>query len=232
MALTQTRAQIRANMRRFTDTGGVTALARHPDTDLNEYADRALASLHRLLTEAMPDQRILSTSPITTVSGTLIYSLPADFDHLISVDITASGLKSWLLSYEMHERPTLTDPANSFAGVPFAYRLRGSNIELLPTPSAGYAVTLWYVPTATQFASDAQLYDTISRLDDYLIAYGSRFVAVKDKNSELVNLCNSMMEELKGDIRVAARSRDKNSPARIVDESMADKWGRRARWRR
>ena len=135
------------------------------------------------------------------------------------------GVAAW-------ERPTLTDPANSFASMPFTYCLRGSNIELLPTPTAGYTCTLWYVPTATQFANDAQLYDTISRLDDYLVAYGSRFIAVKDKNSELVNLCNALMAEIKGDIQVAARARDKNSPARIVDEMMSDKWGRRSRWRR
>jgi len=229
VALTQNRAQIRANVRLTTNTGGVSALARHPDTSLNEYIDRALGAAHRILTDVLPDLRILSTTSITTTTGTSLYALPADFDHLISVEMSANGVKSWLVAYEMHEHATLTDPSAIHAGIPYAYRLRGSNIDLLPTPTAGYVATLWYVPNATQFASDAQLYDTISRLDDYLIAYAGRFVALRDQNMGLAATCKQMVDEFAEELTKAARNRDKNSPSRVVDEGMADRWGRRLR---
>lgn len=229
MALNQNLAQIRENVRRFTDTRGQNALARHPDADVNDYINRAFGSLHRILTESLPDQRVLSSSTITTVAATSTYNLPSDFDHLISVDLTANGVKSWLVAYEQHERPALTDPNGSYQGVPFRYRLRGSVIELLPTPQAVYTGTLWYVPTPSQLSSDSSSYDTINRLDDYIIAYASRFVAVRDKNWELAGACKSLVEELRGEVETLARSRDKNSPPRIVDESYADRWGRRLR---
>lgn len=229
MALTQTRAQIRTNVRLLANAGGTTALARHPDSSVNDYIDRALGSAHRVLTDVLPDVRILSSTTVTTASGTSLYALPADFDHLISADLSANGVKSWIVAYEMHERAALTDPAVTYTGIPFTYRLRGSNIEYLPTPSGIYTSTLWYVPDATQFASDVQLYDTISRLDDYLIAYAARFIAVRDGNMGLVSTCAQLLAEFREELEKAARNRDKNSPSRIVDEMQADRFGRRLR---
>jgi hypothetical protein len=227
VALTQTRAQIRANVRRFTDTGGTNALVRHPDTDLNEYIDRALGSLHRALSEYMPDQRLLGTSPVSLAASTATYPLPADFESLISVDLSANGAKVWLVSYEMHERPSLTTPDTTYTGTPFTYRLRGSNIEYLPTPASAYTSVLWYVPTPTQLSADGSTYDTINRLDDYLIGYASQFIAVKDKNAMLLDMCKGLYGEIKDQISMVARSRDRNSPPRIVDEMRANRWGRR-----
>lgn len=234
MALTQTRTQIRANVRRLTDTGGTNALERHPDADLNDYIDRALGSLHRALSEYMPEQRYLSSTTVSlTEADGSTYALPAAFDHLISVDLTANGHKSWLTAFGASEEAALTSPDVTSNGVPFMYRLLGSNIEYLPAPAGSYSSTVWYVPTPTQFTDDADTFDTINRLDDYLVAYASRFVAIKDKTSQLVSLCDEMLGELRGEISLVARNRDRNSPPRVVDESRANRWGRRPRgWRR
>lgn len=232
MALTQTLEQIRTNVRNFADIAGTSALARHPDLTINDYINRALASLYRILTGALPDQRYLSSSTITTVAGTSLYNLPADFNHLISLDLTANGTKVWLEAYEMHERALLTDPASTYTGIPYTYRLRGSSaggtqIELLPTATAVYTGTLWYVPDPSQMSTDASTFDTISRLDEYLIAYAARIVFVRDKKPDMVAVCKDMIEELRRDVQTIARSRDKNSPSRPVDETLANRWGRR-----
>lgn len=235
MSLTQTQTQLLASVRQFSNTAGTTALNRHPDANVKDYINRALGSLHRRLTDALPDQRFLSTSTVTTSAGTATYALAADFDHLISVDFTANGVKAWLTAYDMNERPLLTDPSTSYTGIPFAYRLRGSNIEYLPTPGATYTSTLWYVPAVTQLASGGETYDTISRLDDYIISYASKFIAIKEKNWDLLNACKAECEVLDGEIMALARSRDKNSPPRPVDEKMYNRWGRArgipSRWR-
>lgn len=233
MALTVTASQILANVRRITDTAGTNGAARHADAHIYDYINRALGSLHRKLTEALPDERYLSSTTVSLTSGTTTYSLPADFDHLISVDLTANGVKRWLVAYEMSERPALSDPSATFTGIPFAYRLRGSNVEYLPSPTSSYSSTLWYVPTPTQWStsgSDASsTFDTINRLDDYLIAYAGRFVAMRDKNFDLAGTLKAMCDELEAEIYAIGRSRDKNSPSRIVDESAGDRFGR-TRW--
>lgn len=228
MALNQTLAQLRASTRKFANVQGTTALLRHPDADVNDYILRAIGSLYRRLTEAQPDQRFLSFTTVTMVNGTSTYALPSDFDSLISVDMTAQGVKVWLTAYENNERPTLTDPAEYTTGIPAYYRLRASNIEYLPTPSYAYTSTVWYVPSAQQPA-EGQSFDTISRLDDYLVAYASRIIATKDKNWDLVSECRSVCTEMADEIAFIGRSRDRNSPARITDVTVANRWGRRLR---
>lgn len=231
MALTKMRSEIRDNVRRFANVQGTTALLRHPNTDLDDYVDRALGSLHRRLTLAIPDQRLLSSTTIATVSGTTTYALPSDFDFLISADITVNSRRTWLTSYEMHERPALVSTDQNYTGVPFCYRVLGNNIEYLPMPGDVYSSLLWYVPSATQLTSDAQTYDTISRLDDYLIAYAARLVAIKDKNWDLRDACKELLLELESEIDVIARTRDRNSPNRIVDVYETNRWGRPTRRR-
>lgn len=223
---------MRNGVRKFANVQGTTALLRHPDADLNDYINRALGSLHRKLTTALPDQRILASTTITTSSAVTTYALPAGFDHLISAEIVVNGHRTWLQGYEMFERAMLASADQPVEGIPFTYRLRGSNIELLPTPKDDYDVLLWYVPAASQLTGNTQAYDTISRLDEYVIAYASRPIAVKDKNWDLVAACKSVMDELSGDIDVLARNRDRNSPPRIVDVYQTDRWGRQRRFRR
>lgn len=232
MALTQKLAQMRTNVRRFANAEGSHAVVRHPDADLNDYINRALGAMHRILTDAIPDQRILSSTTVTTVSGTSLYPLDSTFDSLISVSATANGHTWWLEAYEMHERPSLVSPDTTFTGIPFTYRLRGANVELLPVPTGVYSVVLWYVPAVTQLSSDQAEYDTISRLDDFLIPYAARLVCIKGGDWDRVKACEMMIAEYRGEVEAAARKRDQNSPSRIVDEMRANRWGRRPRWRR
>lgn len=229
MALTQTREEMRNAVRKFTNTQGTTALLRHPNADLNDYLNRGLSRLRYLLSQANPDQRYLSSSSSATTDGTSVYSLPSDFGFLISVDIVANGAKTWLTSYEMHERPTLTSADQPNSGIPFCYRLRAGNIEFLPEPGGAYTYTLWYVPHTTELSADASVLDTVNRLDDYVVAYASRFIATKDKNWDLLGECKALMSELTEEIQVLGRQRDQNSPPRIVDVYQADRWGRRRR---
>ncbi len=229
MALTQSREEMRDALRVFTNTQGATALLRHPNSELNEHLNRGLSRLRYRLNQANPDQRYLASDSDVTVEGTTLYSLPTDFGFLISVDIVANGTKTWLTSYEMHERPALTSADQPSIGLPFCYRLRGGNIEFLPTPGGEYTYTLWYVPHTTEMDDDADALDTVNRLDDFVIAYAGRFIATKDKNWDLLGECKSLMAELEEEIAVLGRGRDQNSPARVVDVYMADRWGRRRR---
>lgn len=244
MALNQTLLQLRTSVRKFTNTQGSTALLRHPDADLTDYINRALGSLHRKLTASLPDQRYLSSSTIEIEADDELYDLPATFDTLISAELvkvtrtgvpggtTYDGPRYWLQAYEMSERPALADSNSAYAtGMPLAYRLRGSTIEFLPIPDGDYDCLLWFVPAPTTLSNNSDTFDTVNRLDEYVIAYASRPIAIKDKNWDLASACKSLMEELGAEIEAMARSRDRNSPPRIVDVYGADRWGRQRRYR-
>lgn len=232
MALNQSLQQMREGVRKFANVQGTTALVRHPDADLNDYINRALGSLHRKLRMALPDQRILSSDTITTSSGQTTYPLQTDFDFLISLEMTADGRRRWLTAYEMAERPYIISPDVPSNGIPLVYRLRGGNIEFLPAPNDEYDILVWYVPSASQLATDPATVDTIDRLDDYVIAYAAKFVAVKDKNWDLVGACKDQVAELVPEIEALGRNRDRNSPPRVVDVRGRDRWGRTPRYTR
>jgi hypothetical protein len=241
LALNQTQTQLLASVRKFSNTQGTTALLRHPDADVKDYINRALGALHRRLTSSVPDQRFLSSSTINIAEDDQLYDLPATFDTLISAELfkvtvagvgsrVAAGPRYWLQAYEMHERPDLADTNSANAtGMPLAYRLRGSTIEFLPIPDGDYDCLLWFVPNVSQLSSGSDTYDTISRLDEFIIAYATRPIAVKDKNWDLASACKGIIDELSSEIESIARNVDRNSPPRIVDVYSTDRWGRQQR---
>ncbi len=232
MSLNQSQAQMRDGVRKFANIQGTTALLRHPDADISDYINRALGSLHRKLTTSLPDQRFLASSSFDTEGGESTYDLPATFDYLISAELSNGSTRTWLSSFEMQERAMLLSPDEPTRGIPITYRLRGGSIELLPTPrSDDHTVTLWYVPTADQLSSGSEVFDTISRLDEYVIAYSARPVAIKDKNWDLVAACKNIIDELTADIEVLSRNRDRNSPPRVIDVYTPTRWGRVRRFR-
>lgn len=232
MALTVTLDDLRASVRKFANVQGTTAALRHPDADVNDYINRALGALHRRLTLAVPDQRYLSSSTIATTAGQAVESLPEDFAYLISVEIQVDGRRYWMQAYEMHERPVLADPSAPTNGIPLAYRLRGETIEFLPEPGDAYSILLWYVPTVGQLSGGSDEFDTIARLDEFVIAYASRPIAIKDKNWDLASACKGLIEEVGAEVDAMSRNRDRNSPSRIVDVYGVDRWGRNRRFRR
>lgn len=231
MALTRTLEDMREATYRFANVQGTTARLRHPAADVNDAVLRALGSLHRKLTAAVGDERFLSTDSFDTESGVSTYALPSNFDHLLSIDMLADGTRRWMHAFEASERAQLTSPSEAYSGIPVAYRLKGANLELLPTPTGEYTVRLFYVPTVSQPTSDATTFDTVSRLDDYVIAYAARILATKDKAWDLVGECRTVCGELEEEIAVIGRNRDKNSPPRVVDVYGTDRYGRRS-WRR
>lgn len=231
MALTRSREDMREAAFRFANVQGVTARLRHPTDDGDDAVNRALGSLYRKLNEANSDQRYLASTNVTTSSGQSVYSLPSNFDHLISVDMLANSMRTWLGAFEPSERARLTDPTIAYTGIPIAYRLEGGNVELLPTPRDSYTVRLWYVPTSPQLTQDAQTFDTVSRLDDYVIAYAARILATKDKAWDLVAECRNVCTELLEEIALIGRRLDHNSPARITDVYEHNRFGRHNRSR-
>lgn len=231
MALNRTIDQMVDAIRRAANVQGTTALQRHPDADVFDYANRGIAALDRLLKLQDNGQRFLSSTTITTVSGTELYGLPSDFMALVSLSGDIDGTMRWLTSYEHNERPLLSDENAGWTGEPLYYRLRQANISLLPVPSGVYTLTLWYAPAPSTLTT-GQSYDTIARLDEYIVAYGAREIAQKDANWELYDRLGVKLAELKSEIEAVGRNRDLNSPARIIDMTVRDRWGRMRRYTR
>lgn len=231
MALTRTIDQMVDAIRRATNTQGATAAQRHPDAELYDYANRGIAALDRILKLVDAGERYLSSTTLTTGNGQELYLLPSDFLHLVSLSGVINGRARYLTAYAENERPGFADQNAGWTGEPLRYRLRQGNISLLPVPAGSYVLTLWYAPAAPTLTS-GQTYDTIARLDDYIVSYGSKELAKKDQNWNLHDRLVAELAQMKGEIEAIARNRDKNSPSRIVDTSSRDRFGRSRSWAR
>lgn len=230
MALNRTIDQMVDATRKAANIQGTTALQRHPSADLFDYVNRGIAALDRILKVCDTGQRFLSSTSIATVDGTELYALPSDFMHLISLSGEVDGVMRWFTAYEHNERPALADTNAGWTGAPLYYRLRQGNISLLPTPHSVYTLTLWYSPNPSTLTT-GETYDTIARFDDYIVTYAARLVAEKDKNWDHYDRLGARLTELRSDIEALGRNRDHASPARIIDVTQRDRFGRMRRYR-
>lgn len=231
MALTRSLTNLTADVRKLCDVQGTSGTQRHPDADITEYLNRAVGSYHRLLTSAVPDARFLASATVTTSSGTSSYTLTSSFsvtdlDSLFSVEIDAEGVKRWLTAWDPHEHAHLSDTNLISNGIPTTYRLQADNMVLLPTPGGAYTVTIWYITTPTMLSAGGDTIDTISRLDEYVTCYAAQFIAAKDRQWDLYDRMGARVGALAAEVAEVGRSRDRNSPARVVDEDLSDRFGR------
>lgn len=225
MTLSRTIDQMVDGARRCAGVQGTSALERHPDADLFDYCNRGIAALYRILAIADSGQRYLASTTLTTSANTEVYALPSDFMHMVSLSGQINGVQRWYTPYEMQERPHLVDQNAGWTGEPLYYRLRGSNISLLPVPKGVYSLTLWYSP-APGTLTTGQTFDTIARLDEYVVWWAAKEIAKKDRNWELHDRLSSDLAKLESQVDAIARNRDQNHGNRIQDVTPRDRFGR------
>ncbi len=227
MALTTTQALIREAVQRTADVVAFTD--RHTPASINHLINRGLGALSTLCRTTNPEFRPLGSTTIACNGADTFYPLPTDFRTLLSVEYTGDdGHKTWLNPYELHERARLVEPdlvnGSTRAGW---YRVIGDNIELLPLPPDGHSALLWYASTATQLAADADTFDTMDRLDSYVIWWAAREIAMERGDWIRHDKLSEKLISLEGDIRILARSIDLSAASRPVDLAHANRrWGR------
>lgn len=231
MALTTDQQTMRDAVRRSADV--VEFTEKHPDTRINDLLNQGLGALSRVCRTTNPEFQPVGSSTITFDGTETVWPLPSNFRSLLSVEYAGdSGYKSWLNPFELHERAALSDPdTTSTATRAEGYRLQGSNIEFLPRPPDGHTALLWYATTVTQLASNAATFDTMERLDTYVIWWAAREIAADRENWQRHDRLAAKLSELEADIRILARSKDLSMPKRIVDTRIAGRNVRLARTR-
>lgn len=226
MALTRTLAQLRDSVQRTADVVAFTA--RHTEASVNDLINRGLGALQRVTAIVDPEFRPIASTTITTDGAATEYGLPSNCRSVISVMYTVDDKSVWLDPFEMHERPALVDQNLTVNATRATnYRVMGSNIELLPLADEDHEVLVWYATTANQLTADAQTVDVYDRLDDYVIWWAAREIAMDRADWERHDRLTAKIAAMEADIQILARSRDLSGPARIVDVRVADSYGRR-----
>jgi hypothetical protein len=209
---------------------------KHPASYVNDLVNRGLGALSRLCRTVNPEFQPVASTTITMDGSNTVYGLPAGFRSLLTVVYTDSNSnKVWLLPFEGFERAVLTTPDTvSNATRALGYQLIGTNIEFLPKPPSGDKALIWYATSVTQLANDSSVFDTMDRLDEYVIWWAARAIAQERENWPRCDRLTAWMKDMEDDIRILARSIDLSAPSRIADVRFAevrDRFGRRYRWR-
>lgn len=228
MPLTRTLAQMRDSVQR---TAGISAFVgagkRHSQDSVDDLINRGFGALTRATAVIDPEFRPIASDDIETDGDATEYALPANCRSVIGVHYTCDGQSTWLIPFELNERPALVDSVSTASATKAVhYRVMGTNIELLPLADEGHTARVWYATTAIQLASSGASADVYDRLDDYVIWWAAREIAKDREDWERHDRLGADLKDLRGEIQILARSRDLSHPRRIVDVREANRYGR------
>lgn len=161
----------------------------------------------------------------TFLSGvnTSVTFTPPPFYKLLGVDLAlnnATNAYVTLNKFNFIDRNRFVYPntASTIYGVfNLQYRLLGLNqIEFIPTPSAGQAIRIWYIPRMPQLLQDTDTTTTgISGWIEYVIVRAAKYALDKEESDS-----SKMGEELmflKARIEESAQNRDAGQPDKVSD---------------
>lgn len=225
MAASVTRGQIKTDARLFADErpGGASTFV--DDTEDNRLIHLRAAELYDKLLKARGHEYYATTTPLAIVSDTSLYNQPADFFELLSLTLEWSATDHELVEpFELLERHILQGGVWA-RGSTKGYRVRGTQIEILPVPKSAVTGRLLYVPAFGGFASDAATFDGVNGWERWIS------IAVAIDKLSIAGLPTGHLEKLLAPMEVRieelAAQRDAGHPARIRNvypESNSRRW--------
>lgn len=210
-------------------------------TEWDSYINQAMYELYDLLITVYEDYYISTPVQFQVNGNDYLYPLPNGsiefqsglnpsqtitkapaFYKLMGVDLalqTASNAYVTINKYNFIDRNRFVYPnsASTIYGVfNLQYRVMGNNIQFIPTPSAGQAVRLWYIPRLTELLQDT---DTtvvgISGWVEYIIVKAAYYALTKEE-SDTQSLVIQLVA-LTDRITSTAANRDAGQPDKISD---------------
>lgn len=207
------------------------------DQELNTYIDQSYRELYDLLIEKYGDDYYVANPYTYTLStNTQAYPLPNDFYKLLLVEVAlnASDPNSWVTikKYNRIQQNLLNFPnVYTFYGVTnLRYRLTGSNLYIIPPPTGGETLRIWYNPRPNQLLNDTDIADMVSGWEEYIVIDAAIKAMVKEE-SDISALALQKQAIIKR-IEEAAENRDVGEPETVSDSrrknfswSDDDSWG-------
>jgi hypothetical protein len=189
MARTVTLSSLRTWARQLAD------VECHPTSahaELTALANRHLTEVYDALVNAGPPEYYASSTTVTTVAGTTLYALPADFRTLLDV-----------YSHESDTDLRLIHPVGNWQ--------RGRYVA----PTGVWTCTVEYVPTASALVADGDTFDGVSGWEELIANMMARDVMVKREADPSIVI--NTIDRMQARISTRARSRDRGHPKYTTD---------------
>lgn len=214
--------------------------------EINTYINQSMYELYDILTTVYEDYNVygpvlfqtngtdfqfpLPNGILTFQTQTGSSVVPPPFYKLLGVDCgIALNTNAWvtLRKFDFIDRNNYVFPnvTSSYLGVfNLRYRLLGSNLSFIPTPSAGQYLRMWYVPRLTELLKDNDLCDGISGWTEYLIVDAA--IKILQKEESDVSVLLAQKQALIDRIQSSSMNRDAGMPDTISDiRSHSAQWG-------
>lgn len=189
----------------------------------NTYINQSAFELYDLLTTLFEDYYV--TAPTTFAStGVAQYNLTTvapNFYKLVGVDLGLSAAgDAWvtLRKFNFIARNNYIYPQINSTILGFnnpQYRLVGSTIMFIPTPSANQAFRLWYIPRMPTLLADTDILDGVNGWDEYVAVDAAIKALIKEESDVTALMTQKQM--LIERINSSAMNRDAGIPDTISD---------------
>lgn len=143
----------------------------------NSMISQSYKELYDIIVQKFGDDYYVA-DPYTflTSQDTQLYPLPSTFYKLLRVDISlnVNDPNAWVTLKEFQFiQGNLYNYPNQYTmyGVTnLRYRLNGSNLMIVPQPTTGQTLRIWFAPRPNQLIADTDTVDAISGYEEYIVA--------------------------------------------------------------
>lgn len=156
-----------------------------------------------------------------------VFITPPAYYKLLGCDLALNNaVNAWVtinkFNFIDRNRFVYPNTASTIYGVfNLQYRVMGTKIQFIPTPTAGQAIRLWYIPRMTQLLQDTDVtLMGISGWIEYVIVRAAKYALDKEESDTTV--LTQEIVFLKGRIEEMASNRDAGLPDKISDTNQGN----------
>lgn len=199
--------------------------------ELMSMCSQSRKELYDILVQKFGNDYYLATPyQYLTSNQVQFYPLPDDFYKLLGVDVALNNgdPNSWVTLKEFNfiQRNLYNFPnVYTMYGITnLRYRLMGDNLEIVPVPSGGQTIQLWYAPRVSQLLKVTDIVDGVSGWEEYIVVDMCIKMLTKEESDVSVYMTQKQM--LLKRIEEAAENRDVGEPQTVSDSRRRNfSWG-------
>ena len=173
------------------------------DAEILRMLNRAWEFLYETISKE--GSAYINSASITTTDADE-YPLPADFWKILGADVVESGRTVSLRAFNFKDRNRNSGgPSSTYP----AYQLRNNAIRLMPAPSPGLSITVWFTPRPILFTAVSDVVDVPYFGEEFLAVSGAIECLAKEesdtnvlqvqKQQLFVQIQNSLQRDTSGD---------------------------------
>lgn len=198
------------------------------DAEFNGYINASVFELYDILVQKFGDDYFVGIPYTYTTSGSIntatqasTYPLPGDFYKGLRVEVALNpgDANSWitLRQFEFVQGNLWNFPnVYTFYGLTnLRYRFNGNNLMIVPIPSGGQTIRIWYVPISYSLINDTDTLNGLSGYEEYIITDVCIKALTKEESDASVFIAQKMA--LLQRINEAAENRNIGEPEVVSD---------------